>query len=308
MIIDVDSKQFRHKLPTDPHPFISEKFTEINAHKVDRIVRLIQDVDKVPLGLIAGIRNNELLSPFSAPFGGFHYKNELVHPSTIDSFLEDLIEYSKQHKLEKLHFILPPDIYSQTLNAKLVNAFVRKGFELEIPEITSWVNLKNFNSTYTYPDSRTYLNQAVKSGLIFRQVDSLQDKQSVYDLIVDNRVRMGRPIFMSFDDLQQAELLFQTDYFAVEGPENDLVSAAIFYRIREKIAFAVFWGDALSGRSVRAMDFLAIHLWNFYKNLGFDYVDLGKSTENGVPNEGLLRFKETHECVSSLKYSITMNL
>jgi hypothetical protein len=53
------------------------------------------------------------------------------------------------------------------------------------------------------------------------------------------------------------------------------------------------------------MDFLVLQLWSHYKALGYRYIDLGISTESGVPNEGLLRFKETHECVSSLRHTLT---
>jgi hypothetical protein len=50
------------------------------------------------------------------------------------------------------------------------------------------------------------------------------------------------------------------------------------------------------------MDFLAYNLWFYYKDLGFKYIDAGVSTESGIPNEGLLRFKDTHNAISSLKY------
>ncbi|MEI7675350.1 MAG: hypothetical protein WCJ03_01105 [Bacteroidales bacterium] len=304
MIIDVDAKQFRQKLPTDPHPFVSEKFTEMNAYKVDRIVRLIQDVDKVPLGLVAGVKDNVLLSPFSAPFGGFHYKNENIYPSTIDSFLAELIEYARCEQLKKIHITLPPDLYSMSFNAKTINSFVRLGFQMEIPDTTNWVELKTFNDAYTYPDSRTYYNQAVKHGLSFQTVSTHSEIEAIYELIVDSRVRMERPIYMTLDDVLNTSKLFPTDFLSVTKPTGELVAGAIFYRINT-IAFAVFWGDAISGRSLRAMDFMAIHLWSYYKKLGFHIVDLGKSSESGVPNEGLLRFKETHECVTSLKYTFT---
>ena len=81
------------------------------------------------------------------------------------------------------------------------------------------------------------------------------------------------------------------------------LAAAILYRGNPRIIQAVFWGDNNLGRPLRAMDFLAFNLWEFYKKLGYEYLDLGTSSVRGIPNEGLLRFKETHDCVSSLRYS-----
>jgi hypothetical protein len=81
-----------------------------------------------------------------------------------------------------------------------------------------------------------------------------------------------------------------------------MVASAIFYRFTSNIAYAVFWGDNLLGRSLNAMDYLIFNLWNHYKSLGYIYIDIGNSTEYGIPNETLLRFKEIHECDSSLRF------
>jgi len=53
------------------------------------------------------------------------------------------------------------------------------------------------------------------------------------------------------------------------------------------------------------MDFLLFNLWSYYKEVGFELIDLGISTEAGLPNEGLLRFKETHGSVSSIRNTFT---
>jgi acetyltransferase-like isoleucine patch superfamily enzyme len=82
-----------------------------------------------------------------------------------------------------------------------------------------------------------------------------------------------------------------------------MVASAIYYRFNQEIAYDVFWGDNDMGRSLRAMDFLVMNLWNHYKSAGFEFIDLSISTESGIPNEDLLRFKETHECESSIQYT-----
>jgi len=305
MILDVQPKIFRHKLPFDPHPFVSEAFTSLNALKVDRIVRLVQDLDKVPIGLVAGIRDGVLLSPFSAPFGGFHFKDDDIYPKAIEGFTNELLEYIHNENFTGLQITLPPDIYSQSFNAKVVNTFIRLGLTMSAPEITNWVDLRDFEGACTHPDSRTYYNQSVKNGLKFSLVSDLEEMQLIYNLVADNRARMKRSIRMTFNDLIETSKILPTDYFKVVSLTGKIVAGAIFYRAHKEIPFAVFWGDTVEGRPFRAMDFLTINLWNFYKKLGFRFIDLGISTESGIPNEGLLRFKETHECRSSLRYSFS---
>jgi hypothetical protein len=255
---------------------------------------------------VGGIRNAILISPFSAPYGGFHYKSENnIYPHAIESFLTELKEYAQKESLAGIVITLPPDIYCQSSNAKVVNAFIRLGFKMSVPDITNWVELKHFNEVYTHAASRTYYNQAVKKGLEFHLVSTIEESELIYDLIVENRARMGRPIHMTFNNIMETARLFTTDIFKVVNNAGEIIAGAIFYRAHKNIAFAVFWGDAIEGRSVRAMDFLVLNLWSFYKKKGFDYIDLGKSTEAGIPNEGLLRFKETHESTSSLKYTFS---
>ncbi len=305
MITNIDASQFNYFFPNNPHQFISEEFTSLNEEKVDKVVRLVQDIDKVQVGLIAGIRDGILVSPFSAPFGGFHFKNEKMYPSAIESFGLDLIQYARSENINEIKIILPPDIYTQTFNAKAVNVLCRLGFTMSIPEITNYVDLFEFDHVLTHNASRTYYNQSVKNKLEFYKTEILSEMQDIYNLIVANRARMGRPIFMTFGDLLNTSKIFETDYFRVLSSDGELLAGAIFYRAHKGISYAVFWGDAEEGRPARAMDFLIFNLWSFYKKQGFKYIDLGISTEAGIPNEGLLRFKETHECYSSLRHTLT---
>lgn len=107
---------------------------------------------------------------------------------------------------------------------------------------------------------------------------------------------------MTYEDIVMTGDLWPVDYFKVMAADRTIVASAVLYQNHPEIVYAVFWGDTETGRPLRAMDFLAFNLWSYYKNLGYKFIDLGISTETGNPNEGLLRFKESHESVSSLRY------
>ena len=307
MIVDVPSKVFTELQPNDPHPFVSESFIQLNKAKIDRLVRLVNQ-DKNSLGLVAGIRNRELLSPFSAPFGGFHYRHEQLYSSEIDHFVSGVIKFCNIHQLTSINLTLPPDIYHPTLNAKVNSALLRCGFRMQTPEITNWVDLSRFQNRFNFRSSREYYNQSVKNGLSFNIEDSNEGRAEIYAIVKENRIRLSRPIHMAFTDLEKVATLWPVDYFSVKAPDQTLVAGAIFYRAQSAITQAVFWGDSETGRTLRAMDFLLFNLWAHYKSKNYQYIDLGISTESGIPNEGLLRFKETHECTSSLRFSYTLNL
>lgn len=302
MLIEIDSKKYTWFFPSDPHPFISEPFIELNQLKADRIVRLVEDKDKPGIGFVAGIRDEMIRSPFSAPFGGFHYKHENMYASDVDAFVSALKDYVVSEGLKGIELTLPPDIYHSTFNAKCVSSLFRSGFRTDVPDVTSWIGLENFQGSFSHRNSREYYKQALRNGLIFEMVTKPEDKMEVYELISSNRARYGRPIYMSFDDVNNVSALWPTDFFKVSSPDHEIVASGIFYRSHPDIVYALFWGDNESGRPLRAMDFLAFNLWTYYKELGFNYIDLGISCESGIPNDGLLRFKESHNGTSSLRY------
>lgn len=307
MLKETDLTRFRHFFPVHPHPFLSEPFVELNQAKAERIIRLISDDTKPSLGFIAGIRNKRIISPFSAPFGGFHFKSENVYPSEIENFLHELKQFITDQGFDGLDITLPPGLYHPTFNSKLINVMIRSGFEMPVPEITSWIDLKKYPGDFTQRNSREYYRQALRNALVFKKVDSEKEQKEVYELIRKNRERFGRPIFMSFGDVLNTIKLWPSDFFKVSALDDQILASAIIYRYHPDICYALFWGDNEPGRPLRAMDFLAWNLWSYYKNLGFSYLDLGISTESGLPNEGLLRFKESHDATSGLRFTFRYN-
>lgn len=305
MLIEVTARQFKFHFPTDPHPFLSEQFQELNGHKVDRIVRLVRETDKVSIGLVAGIKDEILKSPFSAPFGGFHFRNDSVYISEIDRFINGLKEYAINQQISQILITLPPSIYCQSINAKVVNSLIRSGFTMSKPEITNWVDLSSFNGRFSHENSRNYYQQAIRNRLSIKILENQDTKQAAYELIVENRSHFGRPIYMTFDDIMKVSELWPVDFFGVYSQDGQMAASAIIYRFTDLISNTVFLGDNETGRPLRAMDFLVFNLWSHYKASGFEKIDLGISTEAGIPNEGLLRFKETHECISSLRFTFS---
>jgi hypothetical protein len=302
MLIEVDAKTYNNIFPANPNPFVSELFIELNREKTSKVVRLIDESGEPVIGLIAGIKDEVIRSPFSAPFGGFHFKKENIYISEIDRFVSLLQSYAVSNQLKRIEITTPPDIYHSTFNAKVINSLIRCNYTFAVPEITNWVDLEQFKDSFSQRNSKEYYRQAIRNKLSFNLTKDNGDIRQIYDLVSANRARFGRPIYMTLKDIIDTEACWPVDFFKVNSSDGLIVASAIFYRNYPQICYAVFWGDNDNGRPLRAMDFLAFNLYAYYKGLGFKYIDLGISTESGSPNEGLLRFKESHEATSSLRY------
>lgn len=302
MIINSSIEAYWSHFHYNPHPYISKWFIKLVESKADEIVYLMSDTDK-SIGIIAGINKNEMISPFSAPFGGFHYSHEHLMYDTIYNFLSELKDYAIQRDLTKISITLPPDIYQTNINAKFVNAFTRLNYKMSIPNLLNWTDLVSFNGEWVYNKVLNRCKKAIKSELRFEEALDEIEKRNTYELIKQNRIGQNREIHMSFNDLLKINDKIPVDFLQVKEKDGNTIGAGILYRGNKDIVQGIFMGDDLTKRDLGAIDFLYMNIYEFYKNLGYKYVDLGTSSVNGEPNIGLLRFKEIHNCKTSLQYS-----
>lgn len=304
MLIEVSKEEYRQRFGTDPHLFISDAFIATVENKCDRVVRLMKDDDS-SMGLIAGIKDGILKSPFSAPFGGFHYSHEYQFYYTISNFLTDLKEYVKETKLQEISITLPPDLYQVNMNAKLINAFIMSGFNMATPDICNWIDLKNFDGKWVKYVVEQNCRKAIRHGLTWSIATDKELKEEGFKVILRNREEQGRKIHMTLDDLLEVNDIIPVDFFVVKDPEGKALGAAVFYRGHEKVVQGVFLGDDMEKRNLGIMNLMYKNCFYHYKDMGFDYLDLGTSSLGGEPNIGLIRFKELHNCVTSLRYSFS---
>ena len=304
MLVEIGGIEFGKKFAIEENPFLSVSFLKLNENKVDRLLFLVSNSrGESKMGIAVGLKDGQLLSPFSAPFGGFHFKKSNILIEEIDIFLDELKIYIKENHLIGFRIILPPNLYNVSLNAKMVNSLTRNNFKIQIPDLINFIALQDFTGQFPDRNARTNLNKAIKNELNFKPLESMVEKRQAYDIIKENRERLDRKINMSFEDLNRITSIWPVDFFLVFDQNGTPIAAAIFYRAHPKVIYAVFWGDSEKGRELKAMDFLSYSLFQFYKKLNYKFIDLGTSSEKGIPNSGLLRFKERHGCFTDLRHS-----
>lgn len=303
MVTALAHEVYRAQFPVDHHFFHSAPFIDTVRHKIDDVRFLAHD----GIGLVVGLRDGYLLSPFSAPFGGVHWVGEFPNIARMTTFFKELQSYCAQEHLQGFRMVLPPDCYGVSYNATILAAADAAGVSCETPEITSWVSLASYDGKFTARSANKAVRLAEKSGLLFSVASDEVTKRRCYDIIQENRARQGRPIYMTFDDVVGMEEAIDVGYFFVSHNETPL-AAAIVYQLSPAVVYALFWGDTETGRPLRSMDYLIHHLYRHYKSCGVELIDLGISTEEGVVNEGLLSFKERHNAVSAARQTLIWEL
>ena len=307
-IIEVSPKAYKEVFPSPYHLFNSVDFNELNRDKCESIHYLLFEDAKIRLGLIIGIKEMTACSPFSAPFGGFSFHHEFLSAEVIDNALQSLDEYLTNRYFRAVKFILPPLCYHQSFLTKLVNSFVRHNYTISHIDLNHSFDTSLLNEHYSEQtlrnNARKNLNIALKQHYLFQKTD---DIDLVYDIIRQNRAMRGFPLRMTLEQVKSTVQIIHWDAFVVRSAD-DFVASALIYHITNRIVQIIYWGNIPVDPSLKVMNYLAYQVFNYYKAKDIDIIDIGPSSEHGLPNFGLCDFKESIGCTVTPKFTFEKQL
>jgi len=307
-IIEATSKDFKNIIPDPYHIFGQSAFAELNNASVERMYFLLFRDNKYRLGITLGVKDNSLFSPFSAPFGGFVFIKEEIQINYIEEAVSVLNAWAIKKSLISINITLPPSIYNENFIAKQANVFFRYGMKINNVELNYAFQLDHFNEYYLFKNersSRKNLKIALSNNLIFKECISYEEKKLAYDIICLNRKYRGFPLRMSWIQIEQTIKLIPADFFIVINKDQFAIASAIAFYVTPVIVQIIYWGDNPEFSHLKTMNILSYKIFEFYKQQNVDYVDIGPSTENSVPNYGLCKFKENIGCDISTKMSFS---
>ena len=279
-------------------------FLELNRNKVDAVHYLLGRDTRNRIAFAIGEKNGEWAAPFSAPFSSVIELRKNTTVEIFNTFFDHLVEYVKVHDGKSIDLYPPANIYGEHMNAKVMNALLGNGFAVEYADINYSFELDNINlNTYEsmlHCNARKNLRIAMKSGLGFVRCSDETEVAIAYEIIAENRAEKGYPLWLSQEQLLQTLKIVNHDCFLVKA-DGCNIAAAIVYRVTDKIAQVIYWGDLPGSMNYKPVNYLAYNLICYYKNLKFRILDIGISTEKGNPNYGLCVFRESIGCVANAK-------
>lgn len=287
--------------------FSQASFAVLNQHKVDKLYFLLFKDSKVRLGIILGLRHNELLSPFSAPYGGFSFVEADCKAKIIDDAISVFTEWIQQKKVVKVKLSLPPMHYNHPFQTRLINGLRNNFYTIAEIDVNHHfqVPVGNFDDVYIkmlQRNARKNLNNALKEPLELIHLPE-QEAHRAYQVIAINRSAKQKPLRMSLEQVLEVSVITKVDFFVVTHQKQDVASAIVFH-VNKYSVQVVYWGDNPDFYELRSMNYLTYQLFKHYAQIGIQTLDIGISTENSVPNYGLCEFKESIGCDVSLKYTM----
>lgn len=302
-IIETSAGEYRKRFEVFPHIYNSVAFSELNRHKAERLHYLLLENTRLRFGIILGEYEDGLYSPFSAPFGGF--TSAKVQCFDFINEAAGLLKAYSSGMGKPVVVTLPPEFYNERQFAAEANSLWRAG-RVRTPEVNYHFLLSDFSR---YDDvmernARKNLHKAMAAGMEFRMIErgDADGVRRAYGVIRRNRAEQGYPLRMSYEDVVATAEVIPADFFLVVHDGRDVAAAQVFH-VSDGICQVIYWGDLREYSFMRPMNFLAYRLFEYYYRQGIRILDIGPSTEHGVPNYGLCAFKESIGCRSSLKFS-----
>ncbi len=303
----VTPQEFQQIVTTSDVIYNTPTFCELNKKKVDYIDYLVIKKDESPrFAVIFGVKDSQALCPFSAPFGTLLPLKKSPSIENYDDALSAIDTYASDMGFKKIFFRIPPIFYRVNALTALVNSLFRHGYEMCDIDVNYAFNLhdahENYDSIMHY-NAKKNLRIALKANLELQICDKEEDIISAYNIIARNRAYKGYPLRMTQDQVLETLSIVVHDVFIVQH-EGQGVASAIVYHVNDKIAQVIYWGDIPGVTHLKSINYLAYQLIQYYSEKGFQYLDIGPSTEDSIPNYGLCDFKESIGCERSLKFSM----
>lgn len=305
----VDKCEYEKIIKQEKYVYNAAWFHEINRTKVDQLYYLLFKSKKYKFFGIAGIKDGIMKFPYSAPFSIIEKRNEDVLLEDIDDALQMLDEFGRQHSVQSIRFRLPPAFYDENYINKFQNCLLRNGYEIE-----TWdLNYQYIIRDLSYLDSKIKRNakknlhtaEAYDYKLV--HCENEEQKREAYHIISENRQSKGYPLRMTWEQVEATIQYMIHDFFILYWNDK-AVAAAVIFRVTNEVYQVIYWGDRPGYSEYRPMNYLSYHLYEYYCKKGIQVLDIGPSTEEGIPNYGLCSFKESIGCDVSSKLTLVRKL
>ena len=263
-----------------------EAWLEIDHHDGGRFV-----------GSLSGtLTGNLFWSGCRAPFGGPDLVREVETPANVTGLLGRASAVAQSEGADTIRITLRPPSYSDN-EALLLHCATRLGFRPVHSELSCAIDVAGLADRSAYVaglkrETRKALRRAVDEPWSYREV--VDDWAGPYQLLERNRARKGRSLRLSLDYLRAVSddhpgrlRLFELRH------QDTAVAAALLYRLRDDVESVQYWGDDAPLLTFSPMTQLAVEVVTRAIEEHVRIVDLGKSSIDGVPDEGLVQFKRS---------------
>lgn len=277
--------------------FSHPSYHGLNLRAGQEIVRHDHVVDGRLVGTLVGIYDGTVFdSGWSAPFGGPDVVRADELAGEVRRFLDGATTAILARGATLIRIRARPAFHSRNEDA-VVLALLNLGYTVERTELTLGIDLTGIDGIEAYlqrlrSPARRALKRGLGAGLDWAIAETPEQWARAYALLAENRAVRGVQLKLSLDYMLKARACFPERirmYLLTRG--DALLAAALVYRVKRDCDYVVAWGDDRSARDLGPINMVAYRLVEEAVGNGVTLIDLGISTVDGAPDDGLIQFK-----------------
>lgn len=247
-------------------------------------------------------------SPLRSSFGSLEFSNNLPAKILFDFVL--FFEFALKSKgVKHIRIKSYPQIY-KPYNFTLFQAFlINLKYSVSQAEISSVIKITAGNARENFHRSeRRKLDKTLQAGLIFKPIP-IGHLDEVYMFIQTCRRNKNYSLSMTLEGMRLSVGRFPNHYllFGVFDNEN-LVAASICILVKQNILYDFYHDHSASYDHLSPITLLVAEMYNYCKLNNIGLLDMGTSSINGIPNFGLLHFKNFLGGKPTAKFTFEKNL
>lgn len=238
--------------------------------------------------------STERVSGWSAPFGGPDWRREYWRPEQVHEAISRIVKLPMRIRAK-------PASYGEN-EAATLQALLQHGWTVQYGELNYSIALPATIDDYEQGLTRQAL-AALNRGeeMDLQIVEPGREDEALwlvgYELLRRNRAAKGRALSLTFEYVRAIRDQFPglvRMLLCYPSTTAKIVAAALVYRVGPGRDLVQFWGDDPEhGLPASPMNTLVREVVQGSISTGATVLDLGISTEGGIPNGGLCRFKRS---------------
>lgn len=264
--------------------------------------------NKIVAILPAVIVDKKLISHLGASYGGLIYKENLKMEILIE-IKNVLNNICKQNNIESIEMRFPYSIVSKNYFDKLKYCLSKQTNKVT-REISQYIDLTSLQYGSYSENFNRILNKDYK--LTTRPTTNKEEVSKFYSLLEQNLLKHNTKPTHTFKELMYLidNLNDDCKVFLTNDEEGHIVSGSFVLQLTKNTAHTFYlcsdYRFIKKSPLVNTIDFMA----KYYKNLGFDYLNLGISTENKGENINLSlnNFKEKFNSYGTVRETFHINI
>lgn len=239
------------------------------------------------------IQNKMALSPLKATFGGVEFHKEILEQDLFE-FLSQIIQFLQFQQIESIEINSYPEGYlTEYQNKTVQNCLSKLHFQVKYAEQNYEIPIteKTFYETVIGLTAKQLLRTYNKKGYVFQQ-EINPDFEIIHAFIARSRERKNRPMTMSLGQLTEHFKIFVKNFKLFFVTYLDaMVAVGITIKINDEILYTFYLADDENYLKNSPATFLLSGIYEYGRQNNYKILDFGISTDKGIINEGLSKFK-----------------